>query len=149
MLMIGSFQSCSAFRIASPDSNNPVHWISTSGTAPPRCSPAATCHVSPSRQTRTTRIAPRRSSSACHGPIVLSGTVTTWVTPSRSSSDAISSPENILLVRLRGRRRNHQILDEELEHSRRVDPRVPLVGPELQIEALAGALQRRDELHHV
>src|SRR5215467_15638171 len=140
MLMIGSFPSCRALRIASPDSNNPVHWISTSGTAPPRCSPAATCHVSPSRHTRTTRIVPRRSSSACHGPIVLSGTVTTWVTPSRSSSDAISSPENIQLVRLRAGRRDHQILDEEFEHTLLVDARVPLVRSELQIEALAGSL---------
>ena len=41
------------------------------------------------------------------------------------------------------------VLSRLPHHALLVDPRVPLVGPHLHVEALADALQRRDELHHV
>src|ERR1041384_929127 len=102
---MGSFQSCSALRSASPDSKSPVHWIITSGRFPPRWSPAATAHASPSRHTRTRRTPGVAEIADSHAPIVLSGTVTTWVTPRRVKSAAISAPENTAVSPERERRR--------------------------------------------
>ena len=76
---------CGRIRSASPDSKRPVHWIMTNGDAPPMCSPAATVHASPSRQTRTSEM-PARSIAGSQRPIVLSGTVTTCETPTEVKS---------------------------------------------------------------
>src|SRR5690606_29438986 len=43
----------------------------------------------------------------------------------------------------------HQILYEELHHPVPVDRGVPAVGPDLDLEALAGALERLDQLQRV
>src|SRR5512138_2964819 len=150
MLKIGSFQSCTMLRSASPDSNKPVHWIITNGSEPPSMSPPATPQASPSRHTRTRRVRPLRSIASCHGPIVLSGTVTTCVTPMSARTDAICSPENMTAsVRSRRHRMQYQVLDEELHHPRGVEARVALVRAHLQVEALARVLECGDELHHV
>ena len=42
-----------------------------------------------------------------------------------------------------------EVLDEELHHALLVDVRVPLVGADLHLEALAGLLQRLDQLYRV
>src|SRR4051794_1801614 len=83
------------FRSASPDSKSPVHWIITSGVAPPRCSPPATAQASPSRHTRTSRI-PFLAMAVSHGPIVLSGTVTTCENFNSLSRPATCSEESIV-----------------------------------------------------
>src|SRR5262245_26826153 len=65
----------------------------TKGDRPPRYSPAATAHASPSRQTRISRMPPL-SIPDSQRPSVESGTVTTWVMPSRWRSEAIWDPGN-------------------------------------------------------
>src|SRR5881409_443303 len=110
----------------------------TSGEAPPRYSPAATSHASPSRHTRTSFVRPCCSIAVCHCPIVLSGTVTTCVMPSSSSVWAISSPVNMggeygWSIRLRPRPLHDKIFDEELHHALLIDPGVSHVWPDLQV----------------
>src|SRR5262249_18067033 len=61
--------------------NRPVHWITTTGRAPPSNRPAATPMASPSRHGRISFSLVEEARAASHGPRALSGIQTTCVNP--------------------------------------------------------------------
>src|SRR6185437_6697972 len=92
----GRRMSNSTLRSASPDSNSPVHCMTTSGLWPPRCKPAAIAQASPSRQTRTNVKSGDWPSAASHAPSVESGSQTTCVTSNSAIAAAICGPVSTL-----------------------------------------------------